>query len=88
MEKNYKSKWNANLQVPTWHLQMRSRLFRVTAYVLLAYFFCWFPYNVIALAMFIDDSAHMLLSEHLSVLHCLLLFNALLNPFIYGFTNL
>lgn len=74
-------------QVPTWRLQMRSRMFRTTVYVLLAYAFFWLPYNAIALAMFVDSQIHMIVSEHLAVLRCFTLFNAVLNPFIYGLSS-
>uniref|UniRef100_A0A914WMW7 G-protein coupled receptors family 1 profile domain-containing protein n=1 Tax=Plectus sambesii TaxID=2011161 RepID=A0A914WMW7_9BILA len=74
-------------QVPTWRLQMRSRMFRTTAYVLLAYAVFWLPYNAIALAMFVDNQVQIFVSEHLAVLRCLILFNAVLNPFIYGLSN-
>lgn len=73
--------------VPAWRLEMRSRMFRTTVYVIAAYLICWMPYNVLALAKFVSGELQVVISIHLELLRACVLLNTVLNPFIYGFRD-
>jgi hypothetical protein len=73
--------------VPAWRLEMRSKMFRTTVYVIAAYLICWMPYNVLALATFVSQDLQIIISMHLELLRVFVLFNTVLNPFIYGFRD-
>uniref|UniRef100_A0A914W1R6 G-protein coupled receptors family 1 profile domain-containing protein n=1 Tax=Plectus sambesii TaxID=2011161 RepID=A0A914W1R6_9BILA len=72
-------------RLPVWRTQMRSRVFRTTALVVICYSLCWLPYNVISLARLLDEGVAQLLSENFEWLKVVILLSAVLNPFIYGF---
>lgn len=70
--------------MPAWRVEMRSKMFRTTVYVIAAYLACWMPYNVLSLATFFSGELQILISMHLELLRVCVLLNTLLNPFIYG----
>lgn len=72
-------------RLPVWRTQMRSRVFRTTALVVMCYSLCWLPYNVISLARLLDDVVAQLLSDNFEWLKVVILLSTVLNPFIYGF---
>jgi len=74
-------------RVPAWRIEMRSKMFNTSVLVIAAYLICWLPYNVLALANFLSTDVNILISVHLEILRCTVLFNTLLNPFIYGFNE-
>ncbi|KAI6206225.1 Gonadotropin-releasing hormone receptor [Aphelenchoides besseyi] len=80
--------WNGSIRsgsqtIPAWRLEMRSKMFRTTVYVIAAYLICWMPYNVMAMATFFDSELQTFVSMHLELLRVCVLLNTLLNPFIY-----
>uniref|UniRef100_A0A914EBN8 G-protein coupled receptors family 1 profile domain-containing protein n=1 Tax=Acrobeloides nanus TaxID=290746 RepID=A0A914EBN8_9BILA len=76
---------SSSVHVPAWRIEMRSRMFHTSIHVIAAYLICWMPYNVLALATFLSSYLQIKISTELEVLRVCVLFNTLLNPFIYGF---
>ncbi|KAI6241886.1 Gonadotropin-releasing hormone receptor [Aphelenchoides fujianensis] len=81
--------WNGSIRsgsqstIPAWRLEMRSKMFRTTVYVIAAYLVCWMPYNVMAVATFFSSQVQTFVSMHLELLRVCVLLNTVLNPFIY-----
>ncbi|KAI6190727.1 Gonadotropin-releasing hormone receptor [Aphelenchoides bicaudatus] len=72
-----------NGSVPAWRLEMRSKMFRTTVYVISVYLICWLPYNVLSLATFLSSELQIVVTFHLELLRVFVLFNTILNPIIY-----
>ncbi len=70
-------------RIPAWRRQMRSRIFRTAAAVVLCYLICWLPYNVVTLAaeLYRDLGAQFADAEFLK---WFILVNAVTNPLLYG----
>ncbi len=62
---------------------MRSKLFRTTGLLVVAYALLWFPYNLLSLISFLDRELSLKLDEHANWLKGLILVNAVLNPILY-----
>lgn len=77
----------AEARVPAWRLQMRTKMFKTAATIVLCYCFCWLPYSAISVASFFDIVLAQYLSDTVSWLKGLILFNVVLNPFLYGFQD-
>ncbi len=73
--------------VPQWRRQLRSRMFRTTALVVLAHMTLWMPYNVIAVLRHVDEQLSERLNEQFDYMRNLIVVNAVLNPFLYGITG-
>uniref|UniRef100_A0A7E4VZ50 G_PROTEIN_RECEP_F1_2 domain-containing protein n=2 Tax=Panagrellus redivivus TaxID=6233 RepID=A0A7E4VZ50_PANRE len=71
--------------IPAWRIEMRSKMFNTSIQVIAAYLVCWMPYNVLALAIFLHTDVQILISTHAEVLRIFIIFNTVINPFIYGF---
>ncbi len=69
--------------MPAWRLQMRSKLFRTTGLLVLAYALLWLPYNILSLISFLDRELSLKLDDHANLLKFLILLNAVLNPILY-----
>lgn len=80
--------YRSDLQgLPVWRFQLRSRIFRTAGLVVVAYVLCWLPYNVLSFIVLVDFDLSHTLSDHASILKGLILVNAVINPFLYGFNN-
>ncbi|VDD92972.1 unnamed protein product [Enterobius vermicularis] len=86
--KHYSSKLvlGRSKSIPTWQATMRSRLCHTSAQVIIAYLVCWLPYNLIQISGYINTDVAIFLSVRFdSIFKLFVLFNTLVNPFIYGF---
>ncbi|CAD5218993.1 unnamed protein product [Bursaphelenchus okinawaensis] len=62
----------------------RSRAIRVSFLLVAAYIICWLPYNALSLIQFVDSE---IFSKHANKLYCLhgmMVFNSVVNPYLYG----
>uniref|UniRef100_A0A914W2B1 G-protein coupled receptors family 1 profile domain-containing protein n=1 Tax=Plectus sambesii TaxID=2011161 RepID=A0A914W2B1_9BILA len=69
--------------VPVWRGQMRSRIFKTAAAVVLCYLICWLPYNVVTLAAELNRDLVPALADA-DFLKWFILINAVTNPLLYG----
>ncbi|EFO88311.1 hypothetical protein CRE_26888 [Caenorhabditis remanei] len=69
--------YNANLN--------RSRALRVSFLLVLAYIICWLPYNLISLIQFLDRDFFASYLKHVHFCQQLIIFNSVVNPYLYGF---
>ncbi|EFP00853.1 CRE-GNRR-8 protein [Caenorhabditis remanei] len=69
--------YNANLN--------RSRAVRVSFLLVLAYIICWLPYNLISLIQFLDRDFFASYLKHVHFCQQLIIFNSVVNPYLYGF---
>ncbi|CAJ0938916.1 unnamed protein product, partial [Mesorhabditis belari] len=61
------------------------RSLRITLFLILCYVVTWLPYNMLIWVMVYDLSYYMMtLESKLYFLNCLVYFNSVINPFIYG----
>uniref|UniRef100_A0A914UZ11 G-protein coupled receptors family 1 profile domain-containing protein n=1 Tax=Plectus sambesii TaxID=2011161 RepID=A0A914UZ11_9BILA len=73
-------------RIHVWRGQMRSRIFRTAAAVVLCYSICWLPYNVVTLAAELYRDLVPALAD-VEFLKWFILINAVTNPLIYACQN-
>uniref|UniRef100_A0A0N5ABQ6 G_PROTEIN_RECEP_F1_2 domain-containing protein n=1 Tax=Syphacia muris TaxID=451379 RepID=A0A0N5ABQ6_9BILA len=74
-------------KVPVWRRQLRSRVFRTTLLVVITHITFWFPYNLYSILRYIDVQLYEQISDHANIFKDLQIVIAVVNPFLYGFSN-
>uniref|UniRef100_A0A0K0EDP8 G_PROTEIN_RECEP_F1_2 domain-containing protein n=1 Tax=Strongyloides stercoralis TaxID=6248 RepID=A0A0K0EDP8_STRER len=66
----------------------RSKAIKVSFLLITAYFICWLPYNVMSIVRYLFPNIFEETSKKLHFLHGFIVFNSVINPFIYGLFNI
>uniref|UniRef100_A0A914VFC0 G-protein coupled receptors family 1 profile domain-containing protein n=1 Tax=Plectus sambesii TaxID=2011161 RepID=A0A914VFC0_9BILA len=64
--------------------QAKIRSLRITLVLITAYALTWLPYNVIAWWNIVNIDSYRLIEDATYFLHCFVVLNSVINPFIYG----
>ncbi len=70
---------------PKWRTQMRTKMSRTASLIVVCYMLCWFPYNFFSLLEYFDPIALQAVKIKVYFLERAMLFNVIVNPFLYGF---
>ncbi len=64
-------------------LVARRKAVRISVLLVVAYIVCWLPYNALSLWQLFDPVGYAQY-EYIHFLHGLIVFNSVINPFLYG----
>lgn len=73
-----------NARLPAWRRQLRSRMFRTTLAIIIAHILFWLPYNMFAVAQYVNKDLYEQLSAEVNILKELQIMIVIVNPFLYG----